>query len=457
MRLLPKLIIICSLFVSAFSVNAQNVSTVDATGSGLTKADALQDALRNAISQAAGVSLKSQSTVENFILVSDAISTNTEGYISKYSVTKEVPLRDRFEVTVNATVSLDPVKADFQLLAKTIGGVRFMAVPNEAKAKTDKANYDFAVDAINSALAAKKYRYVDKTRYENLKKEAMNIMEEGDTGIQYVQTLGIKADAQFIIELVDINTSTREGAFGTRTETKTNIVAKAYDNCTGEGLGTVIMESGWSTASDAGTINRASIKEAIDNGVESLLLTFTSYIGDWVNNGTPFELRFYEMGTFRDLRELRNKLKADLTFGGQLELTSVNNYSKLICTYKNKGDDMADKVLDICDGIPTLVDKKIDVKLIYGRQISFAPQSYVVPNMVKPAAGSGTGNAPGAVTPPADKSGSTAPATTTPVKSTTKPAGTTKSSTKPTSTKTGTTTKSATTKPGVKTTTPKSN
>jgi hypothetical protein len=165
----------------------------------------------------------------------------------------------------------------------------------------------------------------------------------------------------------------------------------------------------------------------------------------------------HEVSSMKDLRELRNKLKADPTFGGQLELTSVNNYSKLICTYKNKGDDMADKVLDICDGIPTLVDKKIDVKLIYGRQISFAPQSYVVPNMVKPAAGSGTGNAPGAVTPPADKSGSTAPATTTPVKSTTKPAGTTKSSTKPTSTKTGTTTKSATTKPGVKTTTPKSN
>lgn len=451
MQLLSKIFIACSLLLSVTFVNAQNVSEVEAKGTGLTKDDALQDAMRSAIGQAAGVALKSETKVENFMVVSDAISTNTEGYISKYSVVKEVPLRDRYEVTIKALVSLDPIKADFQLLAKTIGGVRFMVVPNADKAKADKANYDFAVDKINSHLASKKYRYVDKSRFETLKKEALNIMQESDTGITYVQTLGIKADAQFIIVLEDINTSSRDGAFGTRTESRTNIVAKAYDNCTGEGLGTVIMESGWHSDGEGTTINRQGIQEAIDSGMTKLLLTFTSYIGDWVNNGTPFELRFYQMGTFRDLRELRNKLKADPTFGGQLELTSVNNYSKLICTYKNKGDDMADKVLDICDQIPTLVDKKIDVKLIYGRQISFAPQSYVVPNMVKPDATTGSNTTGTTNTTPASSTGSTG------TKATTKPATTKSATTKPASTTKGSTTKTTTTKPAVKTSTPKSN
>lgn len=448
-----KTLLAVFMLLTSLGLNAQNTSKVEAKGIGLDKIDALQDALRNAVGQAVGVALKSETKVENFMIISDAIATNTEGYVSNYTVIKEGPANGRYEINISANVSLDPLKADYQLLAKSIGGVRFMAVPNEEKAKTDRANYDFAIDAINSALAAKKYRYVDKGRYENLKKEAMNIMQEGDTGITYVQTLGIKADAQFIIELTDINTSTREGAFGTRTETKTNIVAKAYDNCTGEGLGTVIMESNWSTAGDNGGINQASIKDAIDKGIDKLMLTFTTYIGDWVNNGTPFELRFYEMGTFRDLRELRNKIKTDPAFGGQLELTSVNNYSKLVCTYKSKGDDMGDKVLDFCDQIATLVDKKIDVKLIYGRQISFAPQSYVVPNLVKPATTTSTPGTTGTVT-PANKGG----ATTSPA-STTKPGATgTKTGTaKPTSTKTGTTTKTAT-KPGaVKATTPKSN
>lgn len=445
------------ILLSSYSLVAQNTIVVEAKGVGLAKIDATQDAVRNAVSQGLGVAVKSETKVENFMTISDAIATHSEGYVSKYTVIKEGPANGLYQVTISATVSLDPLKADYQLLAKSVGGVRFMAIPNEEKAKTDRATYDFAIDAINSALSAKKYRYVDKTRYENLKKEAMNIKQEGDTGVTYVQNLGIKADAQFIIELADINVSKREGPFGTRTESKTNIVAKAYDNCTGEGLGTVILESPWSTDGDDGKISTKSIKEAVDNGIDKLLQTFTTYIGDWVNNGTPFELRFYEMGTFRDLRDLRSKLKADATFGGQLELTSVNNYSKLICTYKSLGDDMADRVLDICDQIPSLVDKKIDVKLIYGRQISFAPQSYVVPNLVKPAAGTSTPGGSGSATTPADKSGST----TKPGTSTTKPASSgsgTKpaSTTKPAGTKASTTTKT-TTKPGVKATTPKSN
>ncbi len=449
MQLLLKYCIACLLLLTTLSVQAQNTAEVEATGTGLTKADALQDALRAAIGQGAGVALKSETKVENFMVVSDAIATNTEGYISKYEILKEVPFPGRYEVTVKAIVSLDPIKADYQLLAKTIGGVRFMTVAEESKAKADKATYDFAIDKINSHLAGKKYRYVDKSRYESLKREAMNIMEEGDTGISYVQTLGIKADAQFIIVISDINTSTREGAFGVRNETKTNIVIKTYDNCTGEGLGTVIMESDWT--SDASN-SRASIEQAIDNGMDKLLTTFTSYIGDWVNNGTPIELRFYEMGTFRDLRDLRTKLKADPTFGGQMELTSVNNYTKLVCTYKSKSDDLADKILDYCDAIPSLVDKRVDVKLIYGRQMSFAPQSYVVPNMVKPA-----GTTTGTTTKAAE---TTKPVETKPATSGTKTGatgtktGATKATTaKPSTTKTGS-------KPPIKgtsTTTPKKN
>ena len=43
---------------------------------------------------------------------------------------------------------------------------------------------------------------------------------------------------------------------------------------------------------------------------------------------------------------------------------------------------MADKILDLCDEIPVLKAKVMDVKLLYGRQISFAPQKVVI-NPVK--------------------------------------------------------------------------
>lgn len=384
-----KKLCILLLLVTCFNTFAQNTSEIEATGTGLTKADALQDALRNAVSQGAGVALKSETKVENFMVVSDAIATNTQGYISKYTVLREVPFPGRYETTVKALVSLDPIKADFQLLSKTIGGVRFLAAVDEAKAKADKATYDFAVEKINAHLASKNYRYIEKNVFERLRKEAMNMAEESDTGITNVQRMGIMADAQFLIVVSDITSSQKEGQFGTRTLNKVNVICKTYDNCTGEGLGTVILESGWKTSAD----NRSAVSEAIDSGMVKLLNTFTGYIGNWVNNGTPFEIRLYQMGTFRDLRELRTKLKNDPNFGGELELTSVNNYTKINCTFKKKPDDLADKVLEYSDEIATLAPQKIDVKLIFGRQISFAPQSYVIPNAVKPQANTpGTSN-----------------------------------------------------------------
>ena len=380
---MKKYILALISFCFFFShVNAQT-SEVTAKGTGLKREDALQDALRAAVSQAAGVALMSETKVENFMVISDAISTNTRGYISKYDVVKEVPFSDRFEITVNATVSTEPIKADFQLLAKSVGGIRFLVMydPRTVK-KEDQANYDYAVDKINAQLASKRYRYIEKSRFDQLRREAMNIMQEGDTsGISYVQQLGIMADAQFIIQVSGINANSRSEAFDTRTSSRVSIITKAYDNCTAEGLGTIALNSEWKSSRDAGDGLRAGIDDAVQRSVDNLLLTFTGYVGDWVNNGTPFELRFYKTGTFRDFRDLREKLKADPSFGGQLEITSVNNYTKLNCTFKKKADDLADKVLDLSDQIPAFHAKRLDVKMIYGRQISFAPTGVTVPEL----------------------------------------------------------------------------
>jgi hypothetical protein len=271
------------------------------------------------------------------------------------------------------------------LLSKSIGGVRFlvMADPKHAKDK-NASDYDYAVQKVNNFLAEKKYRYIEKARFESLRKEAMNMMEESDTTINYAQRLGIMADAQFLIVISDINTSTVMGAFDIPKGTKVNLVAKAYDNCTGEGLGTITLESNSKPNMEAGAGFRSAIDEAVNNGFGKLILTFTEYIGSWINNGTPFELRFYNTGSYRDFRDLRTALKNDSNFGGEMEITSAYNYTKLNCTFRNKADDLADKLLDIADAIPAMAAKRLDVKLIYGRQISFAPQNYIIPNLVKP-------------------------------------------------------------------------
>jgi hypothetical protein len=355
-------------------------------GVGITREDALKNALRLSIEQAVGVALSSETKVENFIVIKDAISTRAEGYITKYEIINEIPFPDRYEVTVKAMVSLDPIKADFNILSKSVGGIRFLVMYDDrALPENDIANYEFAVERINEFLSHNGYRYIDKKRFDELKKESKGMLNDiKPTEESYIQYLGMKADAQFIIYIKNIQTINKSEAFDTRTSSKAVIECKVYDNCTAEGLGTVVLESDWKSVS--GLSLMPAITEAIEKNLPNLLNVFTRYIGNWVNNGTPFELRFYHTGTYRELRELRAKLQSDPDFGGDFEIVSFDNFTKLNCTFKNRPDQLADKVLDYADAIPELASKKLDVKYIYGRQINFAPANITLEelNISKP-------------------------------------------------------------------------
>ncbi len=372
---------------ATYTVNANlasdnSLKDVEAKGVGLKRDDALQDALRNAVGQAAGVAISSETNMENFVVIKDAVSAKTEGYVASYTVLKEIPFPDRYEITIQAKVSLNPLKADIQLLSKAIGGVRFLVMYDARKVKAeDKPVYDFAVERINEFLAERKYRYIEKERSNALLKEAQGIFQSEGQQESYVQHIGMKADAQFIILISNISISSRSEAFDTRTANKVIIEAKAYDNCTAEGLGTIALESDWKSGMDKQSVLYEGIREAVNKGITKLLFLFNSYIGGWVNNGTPFELRFYSIGTFRDFRTLRDKLLSDGRFGGNIEITSFENYTRLNLTFRDRPDELAYKILDFADAIPEFKSKVLDVKLIYGRQINFAPQKSKIPEL----------------------------------------------------------------------------
>jgi hypothetical protein len=361
-------------------ITDNDIAEVEAKGVGINRADAIQDALRNAIGQAVGVSLSSETRVENFVVIRDAITSRTDGYISSYQIIREIPFPDRYEVIVQSKVSLSPLKADFNVLARAVGGIRFLVMYDERNiAKEDAHLYDFTVERLNEFLSERGYRYIDKRRFDELKRETRGIMHDIKASEEtYIQHLGLKADAQFIIFIKKIHSTNRSEAFDTRTSSKIIIEATAYDNCTAEGLGTIILESDWRNTRGEQTQILGAVSEAVELHFSRLLNTFTRYIGNWANNGTPFELRFYHTGTFRELRGLRTKLREDNDFGGDMEIVSFNNFLKLNCTFKNRPDLLADKILDYADAIPELAPKKLDVKFIYGRQINFAPSNMAV-------------------------------------------------------------------------------
>jgi hypothetical protein len=370
-----RFIFIVIFSLSSFISNSQDVILVKTKGVGIDRKDAIQDALRNAVSEGIGVSIKSQSQVENYILISDAISSSSKGYIKKYEIVGEAKLRDQYEISILAEVTKSSLEADFSLLAKLIGGVRFLTIidPNVTDQKHIET-LNKSIELIHQNISKKGSRYIDKNRFELINHQAKRMFESTKEPINYVQQLGLMADAQFVIMLTNVQSQEVKGRFDIRRGNETSFEAKIIDNCTAEGLGSIRFNIQENTTN--------SFENEVNKKFDSLFSIFTNYVGSWIQNGTPFELRFYNMGSFRDFRTFRKAIKANPSFGGDIELVSVFNYTKLNCTFKKQSDDLADVILDISDEIPNFNQLKIDVKKIYGRQISFAPQNYIIPEII---------------------------------------------------------------------------
>lgn len=107
---MKRLIVFFSIVIIAITSMAQTPKdevTLTVTGSGTTKEEAVNNALRSAIAQSYGVFVSANTQILNDSLVRDEIATVTSGNIKDY---KEIAATDlgngRKEVTLSATVSI---------------------------------------------------------------------------------------------------------------------------------------------------------------------------------------------------------------------------------------------------------------------------------------------------------------------------------------------------------------
>lgn len=92
------------IFLSATAF-AKNVTV---TGTGITPSDAENDALRAAVENTVGVLVDSETLVQNSILISDQIYTQSRGFVNDYTVLSREQVGDIWRVTINATVDDQP-------------------------------------------------------------------------------------------------------------------------------------------------------------------------------------------------------------------------------------------------------------------------------------------------------------------------------------------------------------
>ncbi len=98
-------IIIFSLLMICATAAAKNVTV---TGTGLTATDAENDALRAAVENTLGVLVDAETLVQNNMLISDQIYTQSRGFVNEYHVVNREEVGGVWRVTINATVDDQP-------------------------------------------------------------------------------------------------------------------------------------------------------------------------------------------------------------------------------------------------------------------------------------------------------------------------------------------------------------
>ena len=99
------IIIFSLLMIICAEASAKNVTV---TGTGITPSDAENDALRAAVENTVSVLVDSETLVQNSMLISDQIYTQSRGFVNDYTVVSREQFAGGWRVTINATVDDQP-------------------------------------------------------------------------------------------------------------------------------------------------------------------------------------------------------------------------------------------------------------------------------------------------------------------------------------------------------------
>jgi len=151
------------------TVQAVGVATVT-DDAAQTERDAVLDAQRNAVEQAAGVLLQSETVVEQFELIRDSIRTKATGYLAKYEVLQRETVDGALRVTIRATVKLAPVASDLLEIedaATRMGRPRLLVLFDESAPGKAAASRPGAREA-ERLLLAKGFELLDAEQFVRL-------------------------------------------------------------------------------------------------------------------------------------------------------------------------------------------------------------------------------------------------------------------------------------------------
>lgn len=256
------------------------------TGEGMTTDAARADAFRNAIAQAVGVFVQSDTLVEDYVTKSDKIRTSSKGFIKNFSQLKESKASDGvISVVLKVVVSTEPLKQDLQSVVgqefRNVGHPRVAVVGwFKGRDRAESEVNSIAVTALNRELIQRGYKVVDPYEIDRLRKEDQELIKASgaakpDHFAEVAQMIANRLKA-------DIYVTT----FGSVGQGKASVATKMYNSYTGQIFGS---ETGYGSMA-GGSLSDAkkAVDDAITKSMKTVLGQVSSHWQDVLTHGQEF-------------------------------------------------------------------------------------------------------------------------------------------------------------------------
>jgi hypothetical protein len=202
------------LFADSDTIDAtaEGVGVIIDNNTALARDQAVTDALRMVVEQAAGVMVASETMVQNYETLRDQIYSKSQGYVRNYKVIEEKVEGNLYKVTVQASVSEGTLKNDLMALGLLIARKnkpRIMIMVAEQNIGMHFYSYWWGVKAgitdinvtentLMEKLSQKGFLVVDHAvKTQNLKISDPYKIESLDNGA--IQTIGNLFDAEVVV------------------------------------------------------------------------------------------------------------------------------------------------------------------------------------------------------------------------------------------------------------------
>ncbi|MFW5839566.1 MAG: hypothetical protein ACOCZE_03210 [Planctomycetota bacterium] len=349
-----------ALSFSARAVRAQDagLKTVTVSGSGMDQQEAIHDAKRKAIEEAAGTYIYSQSKTEDFVLVKDTVLARSAGFVQSFEVLSSQTSFDGIvTIRAKAVVSVQGIKdlwGTVTMLLKDRGRPKIMVFIQERIAGQVQPSSTVQT-RIEQQLLKSGFQLVDRNQIKAIDEKDLAVaISESDPA--KAQAIAQRFGAQlFITGLANAASGGVKNLYGTEMYT---YEAEANIRCYRSDTGQLLSSTPGTATRGVQRVWRSAAKQALDLQAQQITPKVVDDIlrfwQDALEGRGEVQLKISNIG-FKEYLDLKKALN---TLRGVKDVRNAN-YSNKIAELSIETDLTAEA---LAEKIVTEIDSKIEIE-----------------------------------------------------------------------------------------------